>query len=169
MDPKLAFENGGMTDNDVATVRSHLMKLVEAGKFKAETLEVIYNDYYKHCMGVVDLITRTTKAESELVEIDQLKRIIRICTVDEVFIRTWAKLWKMRDNILNKRSDWFLGQDFKHIIKRDRKQVFLETIVAIAKNRHNIMTEAEREIYWRKGFALLECIAKFVKLVEIQL
>ena len=169
MDSKLAFENGGMTDGDVAVVRSHLMKLVEAGKFKAEVLEVIYNDYYKHCIGVVDLITRTTKAESELVEIDQLKRIIRICTVDEVFIRTWAKVWKMRDNILAKRADWFLGQDFKHIIKPDRKQVFLETLVSMAKNRHNSMTDAEREIYWKKGFSLLECIAKFVKLVDVKL
>ena len=169
MDPKLAYENGGMTDGDVAVVRTHLMKLVDVGRFKAELLEEIYNEYYKHCMGVVDLITRTTKAESELVEIDQLKRILRICTVDEIFIRTWAKVWKMRDNILNKRADWFLGQDFKHIIKPDNKQVFLETIVKMAKHRHNTMTEAEREIYWKKGFSLLGCIARFVKLVDAKI
>jgi hypothetical protein len=171
MDPKLAYENGGMTDGDVAVVRSHLMKLVDAGKFKAEDLEKIYMEYYKHCMGVVDLITKTTdiKNEDAHIQIDQLKRILRICTVDEIFIRTWAKLWKVRDNILNKRADWFLGQDFKHIIKPDNKQVFLETIVKMAKQRHNSMNEAEREIYWRKGFSLLGCIAQFVKLAEVKI
>jgi erythromycin esterase-like protein len=169
MDPKLAFENGGMTDADVAVVRSHLMRLVESKKCDADELEKIYSEYYKHCMGVVDLITRSTKDESELIELDQLKRIIRICTVDEIFIRTWAKIWKMRDNIMAKRADWFLGQDFKHIIKPDRKQVFLETLVAMAKNRHRHMTPEQHEIYWKKGYSMMGCIARFVKIVDVHI
>lgn len=127
-------------------------------------LNKIYSDYGGLINKLILLCLKQTKDESEKVELECIKRIVNLAPSDERFLRSKDKIWAVRSYILEKKEDYFLNKDYSHLIKKDRNQAMLETIMAIAKNGFKRLTPIEKDAYWTIGMDLLRLIAQFKKM-----
>jgi hypothetical protein len=171
MDEKFVCK-GNLTDDDVDEVRKKLAKI------PASELNDIYNSYVQLVNGILSLVHKQTDAakkrsdnkhflfesDAELAEIDRLKRLVNFLPRDETFIRSKDKIWVARDHIMNRNADWFLKKDYTHLIKKDKNQVMIETIVNLIKDRYYDVSPDELESYWKKGIELLHVVARYKKL-----
>lgn len=147
-----------MTDEDVNNIRKRLSMLDE------KELNYIIDTYSQIIKGVLTLAMKNTKDEDEIVELERLKRIINLAPKDELFIRSKDKVWAARKRVINRDINWFLNRDYSKLIKRDSKQVMIETLINIAKNSYLKLDSDEQEIYWQKGFKLLQIVAQYKKI-----
>ncbi len=102
--------------------------------------------------------------EDEIVELDRLLRLTGLVSSDEAFIRSKDKVWHARNHILAKDADWFLNRDYSKLVKKDQKQVMIETLIKIVQTRFMKLTQAEQDQYWMKAISILSLVAKFKKL-----
>ena len=147
-----------MTDDDVNNVRKRLALLDE------KELNYIIDTYSQVIKGVLTLAMKNTNDEDEIVELERLKRIINLAPKDELFIRSKDKVWAARKRIINRDIKWFLNRDYSKLIKRDSKQVMIETLINIAKNSYVKLDPEEQEMYWQKGFKVLQIVAQYKKI-----
>jgi hypothetical protein len=147
-----------MTDADVNNVRKRLALLDE------KELNYIIDTYSQIIKGVLTLAMKNTKDEDEIVELERLKRIINLAPKDELFIRSKDKVWAARKRVINRDINWFLNRDYSKLIKRDSKQVMIETLINIAKNSYLKLDPEEQEMYWQKGFKVLQIVAQYKKI-----
>ena len=129
-------------------------------------LNKIYSDYGGHINKLIMLCLRQTKDEYELVELDCIKRIVNLAPADERFLRSKDKVWAVRQHIQDKNEKYFMTKDYSHLIKKDRNQSMLETIMAIAKNGFAKLSAAEKDKYWKIGNDLVSLIEAFKKLTN---
>ena len=147
-----------MTDEDVNNIRKRLAMLDE------KELNYIIDTYSQVIKGVMTIAMKNTKDEDEIVELERLKRLINLAPKDELFIRSKDKVWAARKRVINRDINWFLNRDYSKLIKRDSKQVMIETLINIAKNSYLKLDSDEQEIYWQKGFKLLQIVAQYKKI-----
>jgi hypothetical protein len=147
-----------MSDADVNNIRKRLAMLDE------KELNYIIDTYSQVIKGVLTIAMKNTKDEDEIVELERLKRLINLAPKDELFIRSKDKVWAARKRVINRDINWFLNRDYSKLIKRDSKQVMIETLINIAKNSYLKLDSAEQEIYWQKGFKLLQIVAQYKKI-----
>jgi hypothetical protein len=147
-----------MTDADVNNVRKRLTLLDE------KEMNYIIDTYSQIIKGVLTLAMKNTKDEDEIVELERLKRIINLAPKDELFIRSKDKVWAARKRVIDRDINWFLNRDYSKLIKRDSKQVMIETLINIAKNSYLKLDADEQEMYWQKGFKVLQIVAQYKKI-----
>ena len=147
-----------MTDEDVNNVRKRLALLDE------KEMNYIIDTYSQIIKGVLTLTMKNTKDEDEIVELERLKRIINLAPKDELFIRSKDKVWAARKRVIDRDINWFLNRDYSKLIKRDSKQVMIETLINIAKNSYLKLDTEEQEMYWQKGFKVLQIVAQYKKI-----
>lgn len=150
-----------MTDDDVNKTIARMATL--DGKQISEICDG-YVRQIKILINTVKKILHPTDDEDEIVELDRVLRLIGLIASDEIFIRSKDKIWHARQHILNKNADWFIKRDYSKNIKKDHKQVMIETIIRIVRVRYPKLSPAEQEQYWIKAIGLLSLVAKFKKL-----
>ena len=152
-----------MTEADINREMAKLSKL------EPNKINELCNGYLQRVKGLIDMARRKLDKiadEDELIELDRLMRLISLAPVEEVFIRSKAKIWFARHRILNKDADYFLKKDYSAVIKKDQKQVMIETIIRIVQTRYPQMSKAEQDMYWEKALEMLQYVAEFKKLTD---
>jgi hypothetical protein len=150
-----------MSDEDAANAVARLSTL------NSQQISKICDGFSQQLVKLINILKKTLNQktdEMELVELDRLLRLIKLIPSDEVFIRIKDKLWAARDHILAKNSDWFLNRDYSRLIKKDKKQTMIETIINVVKIKYNALSIEEREFYWTAVFNLLNTVSVFKKL-----
>jgi len=104
--------------------------------------------------------------EYEIVQIEQLKRIMALCPIEEKFIRSKDKIWKVRKHLITKDYDFFVKRNYSKMIKEDGNQSFLITLVEIVKSAFIGMSDEERDKYWVEGARLLNYVAQYKKAIS---
>jgi CII-binding regulator of phage lambda lysogenization HflD len=146
-----------LSEDDVAKEMKDINQM--APKFTTE----IFTSFSKGINSVLAIAMKQCTDESEIVEIEQLRRVLSLCPLEEKFIRTKDKIWAVRMHIINKNADYFLKKDYSKIIKRDANQAFIESLMEIVKDKFNDMNIENQDIYWKKAAYLLNCVARFKK------
>lgn len=139
-------------------VDATIQKIVKANP---AALDKIFQTYTKTLNQLLVVALKQTTDESEIVEIERLKRIINLCPIEERFIRSKDKIWAVRDHIIKKNADFFLKKDYSSIIKKDGNQIILETLIEIIKDKFTSLSTDEKEFYWKKGAVMLSCVIEF--------
>jgi len=147
-----------LTEDDVNNV---LKKLTDANM---DEINSIFDDASRAVNAIISRATKEATDESEIVELERIKRIVNLAPKEEKFIRMKDKVWKVREHILNKNADYFFKKDYSEFIKKDHNQVFLENIVEIICQKFKQLNESEQEFYWNKALILLQCVLKFKKI-----
>jgi len=150
-----------LSEEDVDKLRERLLKLSN-GDFKK--VEDICVKYKQLITGLISTARKQTKEEDEIVEIERLKRLLGLCSCDELFYRSKDKIWAVRNKLINKDLDWFINRDYSKLIKKDSKATLIETLVDIIKDKLKGMSVEERDIYWNKGLEMLLLVGQFKKI-----
>jgi hypothetical protein len=152
-----------LDDNDIDKLRKKIATLPD------ETLDVLnkmYNNYSQLISSLIVTILKQTKDEDDIVEVERVKRLISLAPADEIFFRSKDKVWAARSHIIAKNADWFLNRDYKHLIKKDSKQVMIETLVNFVKRLYKTISSEEKEKYWLIAAKLLNLVANFKKILN---
>jgi len=150
-----------MSDNDVDKVRARLANL------DSKQLSEICDGYVRYIKNIIvtgKKMLDPVEDEDDLVEVERLYRIIALLPNDELFIRSKDKIWSARKQILDKNMDWFISRDYTALIKKDQKQVMIETLLRIFRTKYHSLSDEEKEFYWNKIFGILNLVAKYKKL-----
>jgi hypothetical protein len=156
-------KNFNMTDEDVEREQKNLLKA------NPESLNKIYHMYKITINSLLNLAKEQAKHsydEDDIIALEQLERIIRLCPIEEIFIRSKEKIFGYRDKIINKDADYFIKKDYGQFIKKDRNQYMLETLVSVIRTRFNELNEKEKNIYWAKAATMLKCVLEFKLLIN---
>lgn len=156
-----------LTDEDVDKVMKNLRYICDNDIKKFDEILKIFNIYRNELLGLINLVLELLNKkvdESEMIEVERLKRILSILPDDEIFIRNKDKIWFAREYIINKDAEWFVTRDYSNNIKMDSKRTMVETLLRMIKYKYKIITPAEKELCWKKAMNMLECVAKYKKL-----
>jgi len=147
-----------LTDNDVNML---MRKINEA---YPKVLGPIFVEFSNTLNGILALAleqTRISGDESDISELEQVKRLIGFCAAEEKIIRTKDKIWNVREHIMNKDVDFFLKRDYSGMVKKDNNKAIIESLMEIVKNNFEGLTESEQNKYWKKAKKLLNLVGKF--------
>ena len=150
-----------LTEDDVNTIVAKLSQL------KGKDISEICNGYVRQIRAVVTYIKKKLHPrndEDELVELDRLSRLMGLCSIDEMFIRSKDKIWHARHHIRARDADWFLKRDYSANIKKDHKKAMIETLIRMIQHRYLEMNEIERDQYWCKADEMLSMVERYRKL-----
>jgi hypothetical protein len=150
-----------VTEQDIADAKKKMASLNKA------QIDMLCNTYVQQLKGIITNTKKkldNRKDEEELAELDHIMHIISLCPADELFIRSKDKIWHARFRILNQDADWFLNRDYSASIKKDQKQVMIETIIKMAQYKFVEMSKEEQESYWMKAIEMLNIVSQFKKL-----
>jgi hypothetical protein len=150
-----------LSEDDIDKLRERLLKLSDSDFKKIEDICVKYKQLIN---GLISTARKQTKEEDEIVEIERLKRLLGLCSCDELFYRSKDKIWSVRNKLINKDLDWFVNRDYSKLIKKDSKTTLIETLVDIIKDKIANMSLEERDIYWNKGLEMLLLVGQFKKI-----
>lgn len=121
----------------------------------------LFDEFANAINALIEVGKRSITDEDDLVELDRLKRILGFTPKEELLIRCNNKIWAVRDHILKKNAEYFINKDYGSVIKKDRHQRFIESLIEIIRDNYGKLSLPEQEIYWKKGFTLLEIVARF--------
>jgi hypothetical protein len=150
-----------LTDDDVLRIQKNLDAV------NPKELNEIYNTYKQTISSMLTIAKEQAKEkndEDDIITIEQICRLIGFLPVDEIFIRSKEKIWHHKDKILNKDADYFIKKNYSAMIKKDKNQSFLESLISIIKGKFLELTSEEQNIYWNKAAKLLNCVIRFKKL-----
>lgn len=159
-DDDVKFVN--MTDDDVDALDRRLGNLPKKEFAEAESL---INKYYQTFLGLIAVSRSYTKAETDLAELDRLQRLLKLLPKSEIFVRSYVKIWQVRNHVINKNIDYFLKKDYSHVIKKDSKQVMIETIISIVREKFPKLEQKDQDQFWLKGYLLINIIAQIKKIL----
>jgi len=137
------------------------MKLI--GRLPEKFTNDIFNSYSQGINSVLALVLTQCDDDEDAVEIEQLRRVIGMCPLEDKFIRTKGKVWAVRKHIINKNASYFLDKDYSKMIKRDGNQAFIESLMEIVKSRFTELSKADQDMYWKKAALMLNTVARFRK------
>jgi hypothetical protein len=128
-----------------------------------DQMNKIINNYTNALAAMLTMSVENTSEEEQIVELEQIKRIMGLCPSVEKFIRSKDKVWGARKHILDRNADYFMNKDYGKLIKKDANQAFIESIIELIKDRYDNMEKKELDFYWDKATVMLRCVATFKK------
>ena len=151
-----------LDDDDVDAV---VRKTLALNDSQIKQLNDIYKQFDNCISSLLSMASKTVTNETELVELERVKRILKIPGDDEKFIRSKDKLWAVRNQIINKDENYFLNKDYTTIIKKDSKQAMIECVLNIIKYKFINMNPSEKAVYWTKAGEMLKYVIKYKQLM----
>lgn len=146
-----------LSDDDILNETRALNSL------SSDVMNKILEDYRNAIASMMTMMVENTKEEEQIVQLEQVKRVLGLCPDVEKFLRSKDKVWGVRKYILAKNADYFLNKDYSSLIKKDSKQAFIESLIELLKERYEEMDPRELAFYWEKASVLLNCVAQFKK------
>ena len=150
-----------LTKKEIQEIQQKLAKVDQT------ELNKIFISYKQIITSLITLVKEQAKQnndEDDIVVLEQLARIVSLAPLDEIFIRSHDEIWDYKEQILTKDSDFFLNKNYSLVIKKDKNQQFLETLIAIIKTNFPILDKKEQNFYWVKVASLLNAVIKYKKL-----
>ena len=141
-------------------------EISEINKLPKELTNRIFKEYSQTVNKILMMALSQADDEYEIVQIEQLKRIMALCPIEEKFIRSKDKIWKVRKHLITKDYDFFVKRNYSKMIKEDGNQSFLITLVEIVKSAFIGMSDEERDKYWVEGARLLNYVAQYKKAIS---
>jgi hypothetical protein len=135
-------------------------------KVPTKMVNELFQTYGNVLNSILATALKQATDETESVEIEQLRRLISLCPLEERFIRTKDKVWAVRKHILNKNSKFFLEKDYSKIIKRDANQAFIESMMEIIRDKFTTLSLKDQDVYWQKSVVMLNCVARYKKFIS---
>ena len=142
-------------------------------KENADRVNKIFQLYSVELNKMISMALRQAKVDdddyndTEIVEIERLKRVINFCPIEERFMRTKDKIWASRDHIKSKNADFFLNRKYDALIKKDHNKYFIETLIDIIKDRFPQMDKDIQEFYWERGGMLLKYVIEYNDIIGV--
>lgn len=152
-----------MTD---AQVSEEMKKLGRLNSTEVKKICEGYANLVKQLVKNIKNKLNKRKDLDEIIQVEQLMRLISLCPSEEIFIRSKDKIWFARKFILEKNAEWFLNRNYSENIKRDQKQRMIETLVRMVQIKWKNMNEDERNEYWTKAAELLKIVLDFNNLTS---
>ncbi len=149
-----------LTDDDVDEEKKMWIKL------NPKELDEVLNNFSNYLNKLLNMAKQQAKEEDDIVELDRVRRIMNLINNDEKFVRVKDKVWTVREKIFNKDTDFFLKRDYSGLIKKDKKQKMIETIVCIVKTKFIELPKDHQDQFWDIGKNLVFWVAKYRKLLE---
>lgn len=146
-----------LSENDVLGE----MKMIE--RLPKKFTNDIFVSYSQCINSILALVLKQCYDDDDAVEIEQLRRVLQICPLEDKFIRTKGKVWAVRHHIVNKNAKYFLEKDYSKLIKRDGNQAFIESLMEIVKFSYNDLSASDQDMYWCKAAKMLNIVARFRK------
>ena len=69
------------------------------------------------------------------------------------------------EEIDEKDVEFFLKRDYSSLVKKDHNQLFIEHLMIIVRDRYMDSTKAEQDMYFKKGWDLVDSVEQFKKLI----
>jgi hypothetical protein len=132
---------------------------------KDKEISLVVHDFHSQLSKVLKLID--SKIPNDI-EIDRLKRLIRIARDEEplmIINKCKDKLWNAREQIRTKDKTYFLKKEYNEYIKKDGNQMFIEGIIGLIKQSHTMLSEKELEVVWKINNKLLDDVCKYKILI----
>jgi len=148
-----------LSDSDVTSL------LEKISQCDSKITNPLFIEYSNTLNSLLSIIVTQLEEESEIVELERVKRILSLCPLEEKLLRTKDKIWNVREHILAKNKDYFLNKDYSSLIKQDSNKAFIENIMEIIKDNFNDLSEKEQAAYWIKAKKLLNIVARFKKAI----
>lgn len=149
-----------LTDDDVDEEKKSWIKL------DLKELDKILNEFSNELNKLLNMAKQQATDDVDIVELDRVKRILNLIDKDEKFVRVKDKVWAVREKIFDKDMDFFMNRDYSGLIKKDRKQKMIETIVIIVKTKFKTLPVEHQNLFWSLGERLVYCVARYNKLFE---
>lgn len=143
-----------------------IVLLSKLPKDKQPELNKIYNKAANSITSLVVMMTKKCTEDDELNELERLKRLLSACAPDEIFMRIKDKVWAARKPLREKDVEFFLKRDYSSLVKKDHNQLFIEHLMIIVRDRYMDSTKAEQDMYFRKGWDLVDSVEQFKKLIN---
>ncbi len=127
-----------------------------------EELDIICTVFNRNIMGMIRFIM--SKEDSP--DIHALNTAVREVINESATLaldRCKDKIWGAREYIKNENSDYFLKRDYSNLIKKDKREGFITSIVSIIKDGWNTLYDEERDQVWAKTKLMLKCVAIYEK------
>lgn len=131
---------------------------------ESERLVKVFQTFSNKIAALITLCSRTVKKEYDIIQIERIKRIIRLCPLEEKLLRCKDKIFTVRDHIINRNADYFLNRDYSNYIKEDEKKEFINDIIDLIKRNYSQLKKEEQELYWPIGLELLKCVIEFMQI-----
>jgi hypothetical protein len=128
-------------------------------------ISLIVHDFHSQISKVLKIVD--SKLPNDI-EVDRLKRLIRIGRDEEplmIINRCKDKIWNSRDQIRARDQDYFLNRDYDEYIKKDQNQMFIEGLIGLFKQSHDLLNEKELDILWKINNQLLNDICEYKILI----
>lgn len=154
-----------LNDGDV------LLERKRAAAVDGKKLDSIFNRFSNLLNGMIKrLIEGTDKTDpgslDELGQLESLRRIIGMVPVDEKFFRCKDKIYAAHTRILEGNVDWFVHQEYDHIVKDDSNKDMIMTLIRMIKHRRATIPEKEIQDFRQIGLDMLKCVVEYNLLVN---
>lgn len=146
-----------MSDDDVRNEMKVISKMPEV------FTNSLFHGYSATIQSIVALALAHCDDDEDAAEIDSLRRLVKLCPLEELFIRTKDKVWAVRNHILGKNASYFLEKDYSGMIKQDSNKAFIETLMEIIKTNFQELDTSDQNEYWKKAATLLNYVGQFKK------
>lgn len=150
-----------LDDSDVFLENKYLSLI------KPTELQNILNNFSQSINAILTLSRKFTTDDDEIIEIERVKRIFKIIPMEEIFIRCKDKIWSVREHIIKKNADYFLNKDYSSAIKKnDEKQMMIESLINLVKEKYNTLSDIDKNFYWNKTICMLNSVARYKNAIQ---
>ena len=143
---------------------NRMMKI--CAQIKDKELVEIFNDFNNTLNSVISLAFKLADNDYEVVELERLKRLLKLFPQEEKFLRVKDKVWLVREHILKRNADYFLKKDYSGNIKKDHNKAFIEKLIDHIISNYDDLSEQSKNQYWKKAAELLKTVIRFKKLLK---
>lgn len=132
---------------------------------KEQKISFIVHSFHSQIAKVLKIVD--SKLPNDI-EVDRLKRLIRIARDEEplmIINKCKDKIWDSRDQIRKKDDEYFLQREYDEYIKKDENQMFIEGLIGLFKQSHDLLSKKEIEILWKINNKLLDYVCEYKILI----
>lgn len=149
-----------LTSDDVNTIRQDLLKLDNVFMTK------MTSEYYNCIRSIIVRLSSQVTDDDDLASLLQLQRIFNFAPADEIFIRTYEKVWAVKHHLIKRNAKYFLEKDYSFLVKKDGNENFIISLIEILRDQYEQMLPEEKSFYWKKGLQIVKYIATFKKKIK---
>jgi hypothetical protein len=124
----------------------------------------------KFNLNLVELIKKTDKyvnTAKEIEHMSRIKRLMRLCPVEEKFMKAMPVFINLAPDILKKDINRIAEHDYKQYMRdpnSNEDNNILEELLIIIQKKYDNLDDSTREEYWKIIISMLQSILQYKKL-----
>lgn len=136
---------------------------------KEDTQQKISKTVQSFHTGISKMLKVTDSKLPGNIEVDRLKRLIRIARDEEplmIINKCKDKIWDAREKILSEDEDYFIKKEYDEYIKKDGNQMFIEGLINLFKQSKDMLSDKEKAYVWKVNKQLLADVTTYKILIN---